>query len=716
MPLIIGGAALFITYPGVVKFLPGVMAGITGDNSFLAVVVLVIILGALWYGVMYARRENKPTLHLSLLSFILVLVGFTTFSMVIIRANMKPPMNENDPDNFTELVSYLNRDQYGDFPTFKRRFATEPHQMVVYNNYSSDLDFFWRYQMNHMMTRYWFWNYAGREGWQQDDGPDIAPFNQIGNFFGSILGGIHFGGSTKDSLYAIPLLLGLLGIYFHFKKDWKMAAAFMVMFILMGYLTAFYQNQQQPQPRERDYFYVGAFFVFSIWIAIGVRGLVSLAMEKISAESLRTASVVGILALGVIFVPYNMYKTNYFTHDRSHNWVPWDYSYNLLQSCAPNAVLFTNGDNDTFPLWYLQDVEGVRRDVKIANLSLLNTNWYIEQLKKNDPYGVGTVNIRMSDDQINQLRPVQWETQKVTIPVPKANTQQALKDVYQTYDISDSSVMKQGAIQFTMKNTLTFGQVKAVRVQDLMVKEIVEANNWQRPIYFAVTCSDDSKIGLQDYLKMEGMALRLVPEKRKPGVEFVNAEIMEKELKENPGYSKTYKPGFKFRGLNNPHIFFDDNHVRMTQNYRNAFMRLAIYDINTNQDQKAVAALDEMEKKIPRENIPMDYEILFEVGNMYWNAGAMKQYKEIAADVETEALKRLEQNPNDVQSYYNPYRILIETYENLKDYTKLLGIWQRLGAMYPNDPNVKANIAKYTNLAKQDRVDVDTVPRPDTGK
>ncbi len=716
MPLIIGGIALFVTYPGVVKFFPQIIAKIAGDNSFLAVVVLAVILGALWYGVIYARRESKPTLHLSLMTFIFVLIGFTSFAMVIIRANMKPPMNENDPDNFTELVSYLNRDQYGDFPTFKRRFATEPHQMVVYNNYSSDLDFFWRYQMNHMMTRYWFWNYAGREGWQQDDGPDIAPFNQVGNFFGSILGGIHFDGTTKDSLYAIPLLLGLLGIYFHFKKDWKMAAAFMVMFILMGYLTAFYQNQQQPQPRERDYFYVGAFFVFSIWIAIGVRGLIDLAMEKITAESLRTASVVGILAFGVVLVPYNMYKTNYFTHDRSQNWVPWDYSYNLLQSCAPNAVLFTNGDNDTFPLWYLQDVEGVRRDVKIANLSLLNTNWYIEQLKSNDPYGVGTVNIRMSDDQINQLRPVQWEPQKVTIPVPKPNSQQSLKDVYQTYDISDSSIMKQGDIQFTMKNTLTFGQVKAVRVQDLMVKEIVEANNWQRPIYFAVTCSDDSKIGLQDYLKMEGMALRLVPEKKKQGVEFVNPEILAQELIENPGYSKTYKPGFKFRGLNNPNVFFDDNHIRMTQNYRNAFMRLAIYDINMNKDQKAIAVLDEMEKKIPRENIPMDYEILFEVGNMYWNAGAAKQYKEIAADVETEALKRLEQNPGDVQSYYNPYRILIETYENLKDYTKLLGLWQKLGAMYPNDPNVKANITKYANLAKKDRVEVDSVPKPDTGK
>ena len=714
LPLIIGGVALFVTYPGVVKLLPELMAYIAGDNSFLAVVIIAVIFGALWYGVIYARREGKPTFHLIVMSFIFVLIGFTTYAMVIIRSNMNPPMNENDPDNFTELVSYLNREQYGDFPIFKRRFATEPHQMMVYNDYSSDLDFFYRYQMNHMMTRYWFWNYAGREGWQQDDGPDIAPFNSIGNVFSGILGGIHFGGDAKDSLYGIPLLFGLLGIYFHFRKDWKMAAVFMVMFILMGYLTAFYQNQQQPQPRERDYFYVGAFFVFSIWIAIGVRGLIDLAMEKITAESLRSASIVGILAFGVVFVPYNMLVTNYYTHDRSKNWVPWDYSYNLLQSCAPNAVLFTNGDNDTFPLWYLQDVEGIRRDVKIANLSLLNTNWYIEQLKNNDPYGVGTVRIRMSDEQIDQLRPIQWEPQKITIPVPKPNAQQTMKDVYQTYDISDSSVMKQGDIQFTMNNTLTFGKVKAVRVQDLMVKEIVEANNWQRPIYFAVTCSDDSKIGLQDYLKMEGMALRLVPEKRKQGVEFVNVDVMEKELKENPGYSKDYKPGFKFRGLNNPKIFFDDNHVRMTQNYRNAFMRLTIYYINTNQDQKAIATLDEMEKKIPRENIPMDYQIEFEVGNMYWNAGAVKQYKAIAADVEKKGLQALEENPGDVQSYYNPYRILIETYENLKDYDKLLGIWQRLGAMYPNDPNVKANIAKYQALIKQGKVKSDSVSSPDT--
>jgi tetratricopeptide (TPR) repeat protein len=143
-------------------------------------------------------------------------------------------------------------------------------------------------------------------------------------------------------------------------------------------------------------------------------------------------------------------------------------------------------------------------------------------------------------------------------------------------------------------------------------------------------------------------------------------------------------------------------------------MRLTIYYINTNQDQKAIATLDEMEKKIPREYIPMDYQIEFEVGNMYWNAGAVKQYKAIAADVEKKGLQALEENPGDVQSYYNPYRILIETYENLKDYDKLLGIWQRLGAMYPNDPNVKANIAKYQAMVNQGKVKSDSISSPDT--
>jgi hypothetical protein len=700
LPIMIGGVALFATYPGIVKFVPKLMVAIGGDNVVLELIILFVIFAALGLGVRYAVQNKKPTLHLAFLSAIFLLIGFTTYAMVIIRSNQNPPMNENEPNDFTELVKYLGREQYGDFPTFKRRFATEPHQQVVYNNYSSDLDFFYTYQMNHMMTRYLLWNFAGREGWTQDQGANIAPFNGIGNIFGKIVG-VNFAGDVKDSLFGIPFLLGLIGIYFHFRKDWKMASVFMIMFILMGYLTAFYQNQQQPQPRERDYFYVGAFFVYAVWIAIGVRGLIDLALMKIKGDALRKAAVYGILAFGIILVPVRMLQANYFTHDRSNNWVPWDYSYNLLQSCAPNGVLFTNGDNDTFPLWYLQDVEGVRRDVKVVNLSLLNTHWYVRHLKNNDPYNVGTVNIRIPDSRINEqdLRPVQWTPQQISIPAPNQSQLRAIDDLKQQFNIQDSSLLQEGKITWTMNPTLTFGNIQAVRVQDLMVREIIEANNWQRPIYFAVTCADDSKIGMHDYLRMEGMAFRFVPERRKPGVEFIEPDILQAQLIENPGYSRDYQPGFKFRGLNDPSIFLDDNHKRMTMNYRNSFLRMTLYYLNTGKNDLAVQTLDMMEEKMPRGNIEMEYGLLYEIGTLYQRAGGNEQYKQIVEEVEALAWERMEKDPTDTQSMYNPYRLLISIYESQNNYKKLIEVWERLGTMFPNDPTVRTNIDMYRRLA-----------------
>src|SRR5690606_7806930 len=446
----------------------------------------------------------------------------------------------------------------------------------------------------------------------------------------------------------------------------------------------------------------GAFFVYAIWIAIGLRGLIDLIHQYIKSTSARNAVTYAVLELGIIFVPVRMLQANYFTHDRSNNWVPWDYSYNLLQSCAPNSVLFTNGDNDTFPLWYLQDVEGVRRDVKIANLSLLNTDWYIKQLKHNDPYGVGTVKMNISDAQIEQIRPVQWNAQQVTIPLPKSTPE--IKDLVEQYDITDTSVIGQGEINFTMNSTLTFGDIKAVRVQDLMVREIVLANNWERPIYFAVTCSDDSKIGLQDYLRMEGMAFKLVPEKRQPGVEFINVDLVKQMLQENPDYSKDYEPGFKFRGVNDPDIFFDENHRRLLQNYRNAFIRLALYYLNTNQNKLAVETLDLMDEKIPRKIRPLPLGLLYEISNLYYNAGDPEKYRKIAEEVEEKALAAIEQNPDDVQSYYSPYRILMTIYENTDDYENSYKLWQKLETMYPNDPGVKSNVEKYRKLIRKDDV------------
>jgi len=336
-----------------------------------------------------------------------------------------------------------------------------------------------------------------------------------------------------------------------------------------------------------------------------------------------------------------------------------------------------------------------------VNLSLLNTQWYIKQLKKNDPYNVGTVRLRLSDTQIDQLRPIQWEPRDITIPTPKPESGAGFSKLVQTYNITDTTTITSGSITWNMPNSLTFGDVQAVRVQDLMVKEIVEANNWQRPIYFAVTCSNDSRIGLGDFLKMEGMAFRLVPEKRKPNVEFVIEPVLSKQLIENPGYSKEYMPGFKFRGLNDPEIFFDNNQRRMVQNYRNSFIRLTIYYLNQNQKNKAIAVLDELNEKLPYKFLGIDNGLLFEIANLYLEAGENEKYKSLALDIEKTALASIERNPEDVKSYYNPYRLILETYENLQEYEKAVKIWEKLGLIFPDDPSIKSGIQKYKQLAAQ---------------
>ena len=619
---------------------------------------------------------RKKPYNLIFKSFLFAFLGFTSYTMIMIRANQDTPINLNSPKTFEEVVKYLNREQYGDFPTFKRRFSQEPHQQHIYSSYSSDGEFLVRYQMNHMFHRYLLWNYAGRVSTVQDEGVDFS------------------------QLYAIPFLIGLFGLFHHFRRDWKMASIFLVMFIFLGYLTAFYQNQQEPQPRERDYFYVGAFFVYSIWIGLGARGILEVMKEWFGEQSWLKMASAGALVVLFIFIPANMLSTNYFEHDRSRNYVPWDYSYNLLQSVEKDAVIFTNGDNDTFPLWYLQDVEGVRRDVRIANLSLLNTPWYINQLKNTTPHGAKKVPMTMSDAQIRDIQPVRWEPQTITLPVPH--------DVYAEYGITDTSWINKGKVSWVMPNSAQFGNIKAVRVQDIVVLDIVRAANFERPVYFAVTCSEDSRIGLNDYMKMEGLALRIRPEKNSSYYNQVDEELLRKQLYEEPeGYSVDYQPGFKFRGLNDPTIFFDENHSRLSQNYRNSFLRLAIYYMMVKNDNQAcIETLDLMEQKIPRDIIPMDYRIMRNVGDIYMNAGAMDRYLEISSELEVIALEMIEENPMNIGSRESPYLVLRDIYEVTGQYNKLVRLFTKLQSIAPNDKTVQTLLQKYRRLAAQDTNEV----------
>jgi hypothetical protein len=686
--IIIGVVSKFIIYDGIFKKIPVVLSALAGDSATLALIFMIIILGALGYGVYYGVKHNKSLIHILSMSIMLIIIGYSSYTMIIIRARQAPPMNENEPKSFSELISYLNREQYGDFPTFKRRFATEAHQQGVYSNYSSDLDFLWRYQMNHMMTRYILWSYGGRESWYQDAGPNIYPFNGVANAFGKAFN-LRFAGDAHNSFFGIPFLIGLLGIYFHFKKDWKMASVVLLLFVFVSYLFAFYQNQQEPQPRERDKFYAAMCFVYAMWIGLGVKGIIDLILEK--QKSAGAAISYAVITLAVVFIPARMLQANYFEHDRSRNWIPWDYAYNLLQSCAPNAILFTNGDNDTFPVWYLQDVEGIRRDVRVANLSLINTSWYAKQLKNREPYGTPKVSIRYSDEELDELKPTRWESQMVTLPVPK--------EAYKEFGITDTAITNKRHITWKMDPTVSFGDIQAIRYQDIMVREIVEANNWKRPIYFAVTGGDDSKIGLMEYLRMEGMALRLVPFKNPLNTEFLDEGIIHKQLfAENVIPSKNYKPGFIFRGINDPTIFFDENQERLLQNYRNAFIRAAIYYQAIGREKDVIASLDKMESTIPRKQIKIDHRLLFDIGNLYLNNGGEKQFREIAKEVEKAALKVMAENPGDYSSYYNPYRLLIDTYEKTKEYDKAIEILNKVKAFVPNDPTIPAQIEKYRQM------------------
>lgn len=671
LPFIIGGLTLFAIYPGFVKYVPLILYEVSGNNFTMNVLVVLLLLAAMGLIVYWSHKRGKETLNFAMSFIMFAFIGYSSYAMIMIRSNQETPINLNSPQTMSEMFSYVNREQYGDFPTFKRRFSQEPHQQHIYTQYSSDLDFFWRYQMNHMFNRYLLWNYVGRDSTYQDSN-------------------INF-----TDLLAIPFLLGILGLYYHFRKDWKMASIFLTMFVFLGYLTAFYQNQQEPQPRERDYFYVGAFFVFSLWIALGTRGIFDVVFQYFKGSSLLKPIFTALTFLFLAGVPGLMLKANYNEHDRSRNYIPWDYAYNMLQSVAPNAVLFTNGDNDTFPLWYLQEVEGVRQDVRIANLSLLNTPWYILQLKNLTPHGSMNVPMTMTDEQIYNIGPMQWEPKTMSVEVPR--------QIIEKFSVKDTAVINNNAISWTMNNTAQIGRYKAVRVQDIVALDIIKASKWERPVYFAVTCSGSSMIGLDDYLMMEGLALRLVPEKSADPFYYVNEPILRQQLFDEPeGYSRDYQPGFKYRSMADPSVFLDENHERLVLNYRNSYLRLSIYYLEKMNDKgMALNTLNEMEKNLPRSRVPMRYEIMRDLSYLYIRAGGFDQYEIIARELEQICLAMIEKNPRDYNRDYNPYLILRDIYENLEEFDKLVELFTKLQSYLPNDPTVNSLLNRYRKMTDQ---------------
>lgn len=702
---IIAVIIFFVIYPGVVQYLPSMLDGeFKGFKSELLPFVPLVAIIAAGYGIYRAKQKRHKMLQVALLSFLLIVLGYTTYLLVLMRANVDNlPMNENAPHNMAGLVSYLGREQYGDTPMLKgeswnneqrafvtkyfpRRWSPEEMHKPTRENYTSDSDFLWRYQIKHMFIRYVLWNFIGAEGDWQDAGV-----------------------SWKHT-WGIPFLIALFGVYYHFRKDWKIALVLMTMFIIMGIILALYQNQQDPQPRERDYFYVGAYFVMAIWIALGIIGIIDFLRRQVKQSGAFNAATSGVLVLSAFAIPINLVRINWHEHDRSKNFIAWDYSYNLLQSCEPNSILFTNGDNDTFPLWYLQDVEGVRRDIRIVNLSLVNTPWYIKQLKNQMPHGTPKVPISIPDGQIDRISPRGWKPRQIEIPVSKdiiMRYDSADRPKMATVPLVDSTVLNEGKIKFTMNGVPYQNDVRILRVQDIMVHEIIMSNRWERPIHFAVTCSPDSKIGLDPYLWMQGLTYKLKPKKVEQNEMGIDYDIMAAQLMaENVQPSKTPQLGYLFRNLDNKNVYYDENVQRMVMNYRFNFIRLTEYAMREKNDiASAKKIMRRMEELVPIESIPnLEMRIDAYIMNMYNQLGDTEFAEKYAKMLETAAWDMINTNRFESQDPAMPYTVLLDIYDRRKDYSSVINVLNRALIQYPNDPNLKSRIQYYEQKLKESTV------------
>tara|TARA_B100000809_G_scaffold57831_2_gene54024 strand:+ start:3727 stop:6666 length:2940 start_codon:yes stop_codon:yes gene_type:complete len=674
----ITGVTFVIIHNGVIKGLPK----LASEIGVFGVVVAVLIV----FGIMIWSIVNKQQLlSIVFTSMVLILIGYSSYTIIFIRSGQDPVIDENDPETVTAAVSYMEREQYGKVGRFPRRYKGIPaqHEVVgapangqkyslsqkrkyMFYNVSKQWDFFWNYQVKKMYWRYFLWQFAGR-------GNSTEP------------GVTAFGANNRQdgvdwSQFGLPLafILGLAGMIYHFYRDEKEAFSMMTLFFLTGLAVIIYLNQDNPQPRERDYSYVGSFLAFSVWIGVGAAAIIENIIKKIKTENIGHRLGIAVILLQVILIPFAMVRANYHEHDRSGNYVAWDMSYNMLQSCEPHGIIFTNGDNDTFPLWYLQEVEGMRKDVTVANLSLLNTPWYIRQLRDSRPKGERF--IKLTDDQILGLTSglTPWKTQKIQIAV------------------EGDPQNEDGYIEWVLKPTFAN---QALKVQDMMILRIINDTKWKYPIYFAVTVSPTNKIGLDKYLDMEGLTFRLQSHKVdaiNPGkmqdylmtelgdstwsTNFSQSSLLKVDSGQNKSFwSKDYQPGYLFRNLGNENVHYNPQIIRLLQNYRSAYMQLAVHyffdyqRLNRKEDAdpgevemlrlRVKETLDQMEKNLPERTIAIESkDLYFQIGQIYSEIGEKVRLRHILDNLES----RRNLSVQDRIRYGQTYIQDLEDYENAK--------------------------------------------------
>ncbi|MBT3343012.1 MAG: DUF2723 domain-containing protein [Gemmatimonadetes bacterium] len=524
-----------------------VARGIFGPGTSMKVAVAIAALAVMYH----LFKVDRRALGLLVGTGVVFVLGYSTYIALWIRSGLDPAIDMNNPENLFNFLAFVNREQYG----------TDSQLLGMLTERASRTYQLWDQQMKYFFQQ-WPFPFLERAHvfrWATEDAPHVI------------------------SISLVPIVAGLGGMIWHGKRDWRRFLAVLAVFGIMGLGLSLYLNMPDPQPRERHYVFGGMFLAWALWMGLGWTALVDALRSRfaLSTNMVAAVSLVGLL------LPAGVGAKLYHEMDRTGDFIAHDYAYNLLQSCDPNSLLFTNGDNDTFPLWYMQEVEGVRRDVRIVNLSLLNTSWYIKQLRDREP-------------KVAMSRPGQPDLTDDYIDSTLVDTQ--LVDLYKRVWREPRTPYEFTQMGFDTEVNSQDGH-DLLRVQDVMSIGIVYWNDWKRPIHYAITVASGNRIGLDPYLEMQGMTMKLMKEKvtGAGSIEALSHNLFEV---------------YKFRSINDPDVYKDVNTSRLLGNYRACVMTLAEAYKNENR-------LDELARLLrwAEETVDLGWQGMYTASEHYREAG-----------------------------------------------------------------------------------------------
>ena len=678
--------------PGIVKVATVVEKFFTntvGLHYNVGVVIYVfLLLGALIFGIYRTQFKKKNVLwNTVLLAITVIIIGYSSYALIVIRSLAGPPMNENRPENVFALLSYLNREQYGDRPLILgHQYNAEVEDLVykkpVYvlnkeeNKYEiayrkpevvmsgskvllprmysrngthrqdyqefgtiknpanpttiDNLEFLFRYQIGHMYLRYFMWNFTGRQN-------DIQGHGNV--LHGNWISGISFLDSARigpqknlpehmknhparNTYFFLPLLLGLVGLFFQLDKRPRDFLVVLGLFILTGVAIVIYLNQTPYQPRERDYAFAGSFYAFAIWIGMGVAGLSQVLQSKLGDK----LSAILATAISLLAVPLLMATQNWDDHDRSGRYTARDIAKNYLNSCKSNAVLFTVGDNDTFPLWYVQDVEGVREDVRIVNMMLFNMDWNIDQARwknyKSEPLPFtipqekyeaipgNSIFVRehkqraTTDYMLNFMKSDNPDTKVRLRSGEQVNfipTHQLILQVDSATVISNGTIAPEDGHRIEKQIPILLEPNGQILKNNLAQMDIISSNKWKRPIYYT-SGGFDGSLGLEEFYQNEGLAYRLVP------LKTPYESILEMGDIDTDTLYKRLMIQFEWGRMNAEDVHLDYYTIRTMSviRFRSLYTRLAILLLQEGDKKRAIEVLDRCTELAPSRVLPYD--------------------------------------------------------------------------------------------------------------